>query len=94
MSNATNAILHDCNIQNYGAHKYSAYSSYIQKSHLHSIRLIAIAEVSNMNSLTNTGLIEVGNIVVKLRRRLEEGKPGEREREKEREGGGETDRGP
>ena len=33
-----------------------------------------------MNSLTNTGLIEVGNIVVKLRRRLEEGKPGEREK--------------
>ena len=57
---------------------YPVCFSYIQKSHLHSIRLIAIAEVSNVNSLTNTGLIEVGNIVVKLRRRLEKGKPGER----------------
>ena len=57
---------------------YPVCFSYIQKSHLHSIRLIAIAEVSNVNSLTNTGLIEVGNIEVKLRRRLEKGKPGER----------------
>ena len=39
-----------------------------------------------MNSLTNTGLIEVGNIVVKLRRSLLS------EREGEREGGGERER--
>ena len=37
-----------------------------------------------MNSLTNAGLIDVWNIVVKLRRSLERG---EREREREREGG-------
>ena len=46
------------------------YVSYIQKSIFHSIRLTPIAEISNVNSLTNTGLIDVGHIVVKLWRRL------------------------
>ena len=46
----------------------------------------AIAEVSNVNSLTNAGHIEVGNIVVKLRRRLLTGEGGRKERGREREG--------
>ena len=60
---------------------YVMYISHIQKSLLYSVRLTAIAKVSNMNSLTNAGLIEEGNIVVKLWRRLLR-----HEREREREG--------